>query len=254
MKEGLDMFGEFEREKALLRAILEPYFNLKEDGEYLIAEKDGKRDLWAIKINPPTPASCEMTAGKVIELKPSGYVFVVSQFEDWVYALSDSLREKNFNISVKRVSPIDIGAMTAGFLPFSEHIGVAVRNLDEAEKKFEDVLGIKPSGRHKVETEGLTASFIWVGATRIELLEPFSDSSAVKSFLEKRGEGIHHIAVEVDDFDKKVEELKNKGYKIIGPRIGATGKRVVFIHPKDFLGILLELVEKGYRAKSFEDH
>jgi hypothetical protein len=74
--ESLEILGEFEREKALLRAVLEPYFNLKEDGEYIIAEKGGKTDLWAIKINPPTPASCEMTAGKVIELKPSGYVLL----------------------------------------------------------------------------------------------------------------------------------------------------------------------------------
>lgn len=245
--------SEIEREMKLLESILSPYFKIAKKGaDYLVAEKDGEKHLWTAKINFPTPASVEILAGEIIAIKPKS-VFVVSQFEDWQTALTDSLKEKGFSCEVQRISPIDIGAMTAGFLPFSEHIGVAVNNLEEAEKKFEEVLGVKPSGRHRVETEGLTASFIWIGSTRIELLEPFSNDSAVKSFLEKRGEGIHHIAVQVDDFDRKLEELKNKGYRIIGPRIGATGKRVFFIHPKDFLGILLEIVEKGYREKTFEE-
>ena len=244
--------SELEREKKLLKSLLSPYYRVEEEGEFLICTDGEKKLVYVLKINPPTPASCEFVAGKLKEIRPDE-VFVVSQFEEWVSALSDTLAEiGEKKMKVGRISPIDVGAMTAGFLPFSEHVGVAVKNLVEAEKKFEEVLGVRPSGRHKVEGEGLTASFIWIGSTRIELLEPFSEDSAVKSFLEKKGEGIHHIAIEVDDFDRKIEELKSKGYRLIGPRKGATGKRVVFIHPKDFMGILLELVEKGYRAESFK--
>ncbi len=244
--------GEVEREIMLLRQILKPYFSLEFEGKDTIisVDENGRKTIYIVRVNPPSPMSVEVSAAKVIEKKPNEVV-VITQIEDWVFALKESLREKGFDIPIRRLSPIDIGAMTAGVFPFSEHIGIAVRSLDEAENKFQDVLGVRTAGRHRVETEGLTASFIWIGSTRIELLEPFSESSAVASFLEKKGEGIHHIAVEVDNFDKKVEELKQKGYRLIGPRKGATGKRVVFIHPKDFMGILLELVEKGYRKEGF---
>lgn len=244
--------NEVERTILLLKEILKPYYKVEKiRDDTLLAQSDSEKTLYTVKIFPPTPSSVQSVMGDIISYKPK-IIQVVSQIEDWTYAIEDTLKENGISANVKRLSPLDIGSMTAGITPFSEHIGVAVKNLEEAEKKFEDVLGVKPSGRHKVQTEGLTASFIWIGSTRVELLEPFSDDSAVKSFLEKKGEGIHHIAVEIENFDAKVDELQKKGYRIIGPRIGATGKRVIFIHPKDFMGILLELVEKGYREKSFE--
>lgn len=239
--------NEIEKVRTVLMEVLKPYYNISIRGDTLFCENDQKKVIYVIKIFPPSEPYIQILKVDVMNFKPIE-VIIVSQIEDWVYAVKEALGD--LQVNVYRLSPIDI--MVAGFLPFSEHIGVAVRNIDEAERKFYDVLGVKPAGRHRVETEGLVASFIWVGGTRIELLEPFSQDSAVQSFLEKRGEGIHHIAIETEDFDRKVEELKSKGYKLIGPRIGATGKRVVFIHPKDFMGILLEIVEKGYRAKSFE--
>lgn len=239
---------EIKKVRTILTEVLKPYCNIRTIREdTLFCENHQKKVIYVIKIFPPSEPSVQILKVDVMNFKPSE-VIIVSQIEDWVYAVGDALAD--LQVNVYRLSPIDI--MVAGFLPFSEHIGIAVKNIEEAERKFYDVLGVKPSGRHRVETEGLIASFIWIGGTRIELLEPFSQDSAVKSFLEKRGEGIHHIAIEADDFDEKVEQLKNKGYKLIGPRIGATGKRVVFIHPKDFMGILLEIVEKGYREKSFE--
>lgn len=247
--------NEVQRTVSSLKEILKPYYELRSiRDDTLVAQLDSRKIIYTVKIFPPTSISVQVLVGDILNVKPEE-VAVVSQIEDWKYAVEDAVRNSGVSdIKVKIISPIDVGAMTAGFTPFSEHIGVAVRNIEDAERKFFDVLGVKPAGRHRVESEGLTASFIWVGATRIELLEPFSEDSAVKSFLEKRGEGIHHIAVETDDFDRKVEELRSKGYKVIGPRIGATGKRVIFIHPKDFMGILLEIVEKGYREKSFEQH
>lgn len=241
--------SEVKRVISILIDVLRPYYSslrtIREDT--LICENDIKRAIYTVKIFPPSEPSVQILKVDVVNFEPQR-VFIVSQIEDWLYAVEDAL--SGMQVKVSRVSPIDI--MSAGFLPFSEHIGIAVRDAEEAERKFYDVLGVRSSGKHKVESEGLIASFIWIGSTRVELLEPFSQDSAVKSFLDKRGEGIHHIAVEVEDFDKRIEELKNKGYKLIGPRIGATGKRVVFIHPKDFMGILLEIVEKGYREKSFE--
>ena len=129
---------------------------------------------------------------------------------------------------------------------FIEHIGIAVKSCGEAEKIFEEVFGVKVSERHRIEQEGVNVSFILLGDMRIELLEPVSKESPVASFIEKRGEGVHHIAIEVKNFDDILERLKQK-YKIIGPRISTTGKRFFFIHPKDFCGILIEIVEEGYR-------
>lgn len=244
--------SELERTVELLKEILRPYHTLTDVREdTILAESGSKKNLYTVKIFPPSMTSVQTVVSDVISTRPSKLI-IVSQIEDWLFAMQDALKEANLSVDVERLSPLDIGSMTAGFLPFSEHIGVAVKSIEEAERKFFEVLGIKASGRHKIETEGITASFMWVGSTRVELLEPYKEESAVKSFIDKRGEGIHHIAVEIEDFDRKVEELKSKGYNIIGPRKGATGKRVVFIHPKDFMGILLELVEKGYRSSSLE--
>ncbi len=242
--------SELERVVNLIKVILSPYCQIHQDGDMILARSNDILDLYVVKIHSPTQPAVEILAVKVVNLKPSRVV-IVSQIEGWKMLLEESLRDKGFDVKVELLSPIDVGNMTVGYLPFSEHVGIAVSDLREAEKKFEEVLGVKPAGRHRVESEGLTASFIWLGSTRIELLEPFSSDSAVKSFLEKRGEGIHHIAVQVDDFDKRVNELREKGYRIIGPKIGATGRKVAFVHPKDFMGILLELVEKGYREESF---
>lgn len=240
--------SETERILSLLKEILKAYHtvNVVSD-ESLLAESDSQRLLYTVKIFPPSAQSVRKVLEEVSLYRPNK-LFVISQIEGW----ADELHEHLKDIKIRRISPIDIGNMTAEILPFSEHIGIAVKDINEAERKFQEVLGVKPSGRHVMETEGLKISFMWLGAIKVELLEPISESSAVKSFLERRGEGIHHIAVEVQDFDAKIDALRERGYRIIGPRIGATGKRVAFVHPADFMGVLLEIVERGYRKASFE--
>lgn len=97
-----------------------------------------------------------------------------------------------------------------------------------------------------MESEGISVRFLKIGDTRIELLYPEDENSTVKKFIEKRGPGIHHIAIEVEDLEKCVKELREKGFSTVGekPVTGAEGYRAIFIHPKSTQGVLLELIEK----------
>src|SRR5918912_2629847 len=126
-----------------------------------------------------------------------------------------------------------------------EHIGVATRSLDDALEFWRDALGLKVTHTEVVEDQGVRVAMLPVGEPRIELLEPTSADSPIAKFLEKRGAGIHHIAVRVPDIRAALERLKKSGARLIDetPRTGAGGCLVAFVHPSSANGVLLELVE-----------
>lgn len=127
-----------------------------------------------------------------------------------------------------------------------DHIGIAVKSIDDALKFYEDVLGLNCSGIEEVAEQKTKTAFLPCGDSEIELLEGMDETSAVSKFIEKRGQGIQHIAVRVDNIEKAIEELKAKGMVLIDekPRYGAGGARIAFVHPKSTGGVLLELCEK----------
>ncbi len=124
-----------------------------------------------------------------------------------------------------------------------DHIGVAVSDLDEALKLYRDILGLKVEKTE--DFGGMKIAFIPIGDTEFELLQPTDPNGALAKFLEKRGEGIQHIALRVDDVAKSLEELKAKGLRVIDekPRPGAGGASIAFFHPKSTRGILLEICQ-----------
>jgi len=127
-----------------------------------------------------------------------------------------------------------------------DHIGIAVNSIDEALGFWELSLGVKCTGRETVEEQKVTTAFLPIKESEIELLEATSEESPIAKFIEKRGEGIHHIAVRVDDLEACLAELKAKGVKLIDetPRKGAGGAMIAFIHPKATGGVLLELSQR----------
>lgn len=127
-----------------------------------------------------------------------------------------------------------------------DHLGIVVKNLDEATATYRDLLGFKVTGDEVLEDRGLHVSFVETGNSRLELIAPTRDDSEVSRFLEKRGEGIHHICIEVRDIEKTVEKMQKRGATIAGKGIssGAHNTRVAFLHPKGTHGVLIELVEK----------
>jgi methylmalonyl-CoA epimerase len=125
-----------------------------------------------------------------------------------------------------------------------DHLGIAVRSLDAALKFYEGVLGIGAGHRETVVAEKVNVAMLPVGGPRLELLEPTEPESAVGRFLEKRGEGLHHIALQVPDLAAAVERLKAAGARLINePRRGAGGHLYVFVHPASTGGVLLELIQ-----------
>ncbi len=128
------------------------------------------------------------------------------------------------------------------------HLAVIVRSLDAAEPVFRDTLGLAPAGRAAIDTEGMRMSFVPVGGSQIELMEPVDPHSALGRFLITRGEGIHHIALEVADLRAAMERARKAGLRLIdtAPRVGAHGTRVAFIHPAGAHGVLIELVQREY--------
>lgn len=137
--------------------------------------------------------------------------------------------------------------MGKGVLENLYHVAVAVRNINEVEKLYETALGLKVGHREVVEDQGVRTSMLLPekGGAAVELLEPLSDESPISKFLEKRGEGIHHICFLVDDIEAALERLKTEGVRLIdeSPRPGAYHSRVAFIHPKATNGVLIELAE-----------
>jgi methylmalonyl-CoA/ethylmalonyl-CoA epimerase len=126
-----------------------------------------------------------------------------------------------------------------------DHIGIATFQLDEALALWRDSLGLEVEVTEEVTAQGVRVAMLPIGETHIELLEPLSESSPVGKFLEKRGPGIHHVAIRVRDIKESLAKLKEKGTRLIDetPRIGARGCLVAFVHPSSANGVLLELVQ-----------
>jgi methylmalonyl-CoA/ethylmalonyl-CoA epimerase len=126
-----------------------------------------------------------------------------------------------------------------------EHIGIAVKDLEKSNDLFSKLLNRKPYKTEQVAGEHVNTSFFEMGETKIELLEATHEDSAIAKFLEKKGEGIHHIAFEVADIESEVKRLISEGFILINeqPKQGADNKRIVFLHPKTTNGVLIELCE-----------
>lgn len=126
-----------------------------------------------------------------------------------------------------------------------EHIGIAVTDLKKSEDLFEKLLGKKPYKKEEVASEGVVTSFFKIGNQKIELLKGNNSESPIQKFIEKRKEGIHHIALHVDSIQKEVERLESLGFEFIStiPKKGADNKMIVFLHPKTTNGVLVELCE-----------
>lgn len=135
-----------------------------------------------------------------------------------------------------------------------EHIGIAVRNLEESVKLYTDMLGLKLVGYETIESEKVRVAFLEIGETRIELLEATSPDSPIAQYIEKKGEGIHHIALQVDNSIERLAFLKEQGIKLIHevPKEGAHGNQVAFLHPKSTNGVLLELCQPGSNSEVHE--
>jgi methylmalonyl-CoA/ethylmalonyl-CoA epimerase len=126
-----------------------------------------------------------------------------------------------------------------------DHIGMAVNSIEEQLPYYRDVLGLKIEKTEEVLSEGVRVCFIAVGDTHIELLEPISDDSPIKKFIEKNGQGFHHIAYHSDDISGVVQGFKEKELRMINeePKKGAGGKKICFAHPKSTFGVLTEICE-----------
>lgn len=128
-----------------------------------------------------------------------------------------------------------------------DHIGVAVKNLDETLKFYKDVLGLELHGTEVVEEQKVKVAFLPVGDTEVELLESTDENGPIARYIEKKGEGMQHIAFRVDNIEKAIEEMKEKGIRMIDekPRYGAGGAKIAFCHPKSTHGVLVELCERN---------
>jgi methylmalonyl-CoA/ethylmalonyl-CoA epimerase len=131
-------------------------------------------------------------------------------------------------------------------LNYIEHIGIAVKDLDAAIKYYEEVLGLKCYSVEEVNDQKVKTAFFKIGQTKIELLESTSPDGPIGKFIEKKGEGIHHIAFSVNNIESQLENAASKGVQLIDtkPRKGAEGLDIAFIHPKSTFGVLTELCEK----------
>lgn len=127
-----------------------------------------------------------------------------------------------------------------------EHIGIAVKDLEAANKTYKALLGAEHYKTESVESEGVSTSFFKVGESKIELLAATNPDSPIAKFIEKRGEGIHHIAFYVEDIKAEIERLKAEGFRLLNetPKPGADNKLVAFMHPKDAHGVLVELCQE----------
>lgn len=128
-----------------------------------------------------------------------------------------------------------------------DHIGIAVHSIDEALGFFQDVLGIRPEYRRVVGHEQVEVAMLPVGDTRVELLEATSEESVIARFLRRRGEGVHHLALQVEDVEAAAERVRRSGKRLVRNRVrtGAGNYRYVFVHPGDTAGVLYELLERS---------
>ncbi len=127
-----------------------------------------------------------------------------------------------------------------------EHIGIAIKSLEKSNELFQKLFGKEHYKVEKVEREGVSTSFFQLGETKIELLEATTKESAISKFIEKKGEGIHHIAYEVDDILAEMKRLENEGFVLLSqePKTGADNKLICFLHPKTTNGVLVELCQE----------
>lgn len=127
-----------------------------------------------------------------------------------------------------------------------EHIGIAVKNLNDANLIYSKIFNQEPYKTESVESEAVSTSFFMVGENKIELLEATNPDSAIAKFIEKKGEGIHHIAFDVEDIYAEMSRLKSEGFVILNenPKKGADNKLVCFVHPKSANGVLIELCQE----------
>ena len=127
-----------------------------------------------------------------------------------------------------------------------DHLGIAVNSIEEAKRLFHDILGLTFEGTETVQEQKVTTAFFPVGDSEVELLESTAPDGPIAKYLEKRGEGIQHIAFRVDNLEEALTELKDKGIRLIDekPRQGAGGAKIAFLHPKSTHGVLIELSER----------
>lgn len=127
-----------------------------------------------------------------------------------------------------------------------EHIGIAVKDINSSNDLFKRLFGKDHYKMEVVESEGVSTSFFMLGETKIELLEAKTETSAIAKFIEKKGEGIHHIAYEVDNIYEEMDRLKHEGFEVLNkePKIGADNKLIFFLHPKSTNGVLVELCQE----------
>jgi methylmalonyl-CoA/ethylmalonyl-CoA epimerase len=127
-----------------------------------------------------------------------------------------------------------------------EHIGIAVKDINSSNDLFEKLFGKEHYKMEVVESEGVSTSFFMLGETKIELLEAKTETSAIAKFIEKKGEGIHHIAYEVDDIYEEMKRLESEGFEVLNkePKKGADNKLIFFLHPKSTNGVLVELCQE----------
>lgn len=126
-----------------------------------------------------------------------------------------------------------------------DHIGIAVKNLNEA-LNFYEILGLNAAGTEEVKEQKVRVAFLPIGDTEVELLESTEDDGPIAKFIAKNGEGIQHIAYKVDDIEKAIAEMKEKGIRMIDekPRYGSGGAKIAFCHPKSTFGVLVELCQR----------
>lgn len=128
-----------------------------------------------------------------------------------------------------------------------EHLGIAVADLEAAEKIFADVLGTSPYKREEVEDEGVLTSFLRAGESKVELLASTTENGPIARHLDRRGPGLHHVAFFVEDLPAELERLQRLGYRVIsGPKPGADNKIIAFLHPSDTAKVLVELCAEGH--------
>jgi methylmalonyl-CoA/ethylmalonyl-CoA epimerase len=127
-----------------------------------------------------------------------------------------------------------------------EHIGIAVKDLSTSNELFSKLLNVPPYKREEVASESVLTSFFKINQTKIELLQATDENSAIAKFLEKRGEGVHHLAFEVEDIHAEMQRLEKEGFTLLNkePKRGADNKLVCFIHPKSSNGVLIELCQE----------
>jgi len=126
-----------------------------------------------------------------------------------------------------------------------DHIGIAVSDLDKAIVTYEKILNKKLTKTERVESEKVETAFFDTGESKVELLGPTDASSVIQKFVDKNGEGLHHVAFEVDDIHREMDRLKNEGFRLLNeePKQGADNKLIAFLHPKDNHGVLVELCQ-----------